>query len=524
MAEETFFDLPNVPEEFGVKLPTADLRRINFTALEYDTLVRACVEYIKTYYPGQFNDWVENNGIVMLIDLISFVGSALAERGEVLAQESFLPTAFSRQAVSNHLQLIDETLRAATPATVNVEVSVPTPLATSLNIPPGVIFSLTGADGRLLTYELYRAPDNWTDPITILPGKRGVVAFGIEGKFETPLVAVSAGGPDQSIDITNSANIIDSPVFVDIRSGSIEKRWDRISVIERAGPNDEVFEVDRIENGIRVRFGDDRAGKAPLAGEEITITYRVGGGSRGIIGSGRINESRPFQPEPPASAPVEVTFRNNNPSEGGLDEEDIEDAKKRAPREAATIEAAVGGPEYAQLAAGYSHPVFGTVAKAVAAVRTSLNANIVEVYILAEGSEGPVKPSVGLKKGLKNYLEEINVITDEVRALDGEIKRIKLVMDVIMNKDAEASTVKDEVETAINNFFNPRNFELGQEFYLDDITSPVKSIDGVKFTRVFEPVDDILKTNKLADPGEFGVGTNELITLGEKQIRYYFEA
>jgi hypothetical protein len=50
MAEETFFDLPNVPEEFGVKLPTADLRRINFTALEYDTLVRACVEYIKTYY------------------------------------------------------------------------------------------------------------------------------------------------------------------------------------------------------------------------------------------------------------------------------------------------------------------------------------------------------------------------------------------------------------------------------------------------------------------------------------------
>jgi len=523
MPEETFFDLPNVPDDFGVKLPTADLRRIQFTALDYDTLLRAAIEYIRTYYPTQFNDFVDNNGIIMLVDLLSFLGSIISERGEVLAQESFLPSTFTREATSSHLKIINEALRAATSAVVDVEVSVPSPLPTTLQIPAGTLFNLTGADGKLLTYEIYRAPDNWVDPIQVLPTKRGVVAFGIEGKFDTPKVVVSAGGANQTIDIISDQNVLSAPIFVDVKSGAVTRRWTQIAVIERAGPEDEVFEVIRIEKGIKVLFGDDRAGRALISGEEITTTYRIGGGSRGRIGSGRINESRPFQPDPPASAPVEVTFRNLRPSQGGLDEENIEDAKKRAPRESATLNAAVSGPDYAQKASGYSHPVFGSVLKSVATVRTSLNANIVEMYVLADGEDGPVKPSLGLKNGLSVFLEEINAPTDEVRVLDGEIKRIRLEMDVIMDKDADAPVVKDQVETAIANFFNPKNFELGKELYLDDITTPVKMIDGVKFTRVFDPADDILKTNKLADPAAFGIGLNEMIVLGEQQIRFYFE-
>jgi len=521
--EETFFQLPTSPEEFGVKLPTADLRRINFTALEFDTIVRAAVEYIKTYYPGQFNDFVENNGIVMMIDLIAFIGSAIAERGDVLVQESFLPTSFSEEAVSNHLNLINEELRRATSAVVDIEVSVASPLPTAINIPAGIAFNLTGADGDLLTFELFRAPDNWTDPIQIPPGKRGVVAYGIEGMFETPVVAISAGGPNQTIDVLNDKNILDSPTLVDVRSGASTSRWERVSIIERANPNDEVYEVRTIEGGVRFVFGDDIAGKALLAGEEITITYRTGGGSRGQIGSNRINESRPIQPEPPASATVEVTFRNLNPSTGGLDAETLDDAKKRAPRQAATLGAAVSGSDYAELASGYSHPVFGSVQKAIAAVKTSLNANVVELYILAVGESEPVKPSVGLKNGLKTYLEETNVITDEVRVEDGALKRVDVTANVIMSRNSDAALVKDQVDTAIDNFFANTNFDMGQEFYLSDLYSTIQSIDGVKMAAIFTPTDDILATDKLAGEDERGVGVNELIILGQKQLNFYYE-
>jgi predicted phage baseplate assembly protein len=370
---------------------------------------------------------------------------------------------------------------------------------------------------------LYRAPDNWTDSIQIPPGKRGVIGFGIEGKFETPMVTISAGGPDQIIDIINENNILDEPIFIDVRSGSMMKRWARIEIIERAGPNDEVFEISPIDGGVRVRFGNDKAGKAPLSGEEVTATYRTGGGSRGRIGSNRINESRPLQPEPPASATVEVAFRNLNPSTGGLDSESLDDAKRRAPRQAATLDAAVSGPEYAELASDYSHPVFGSVQKAVATVRTSLNANIVELYVLAVGEDEPVKPSVGLKNGLKTELEETNVITDEVRVLDGELKRVDVDANVVVNRNADAAIVKDEVESAVEAFFDPRNFDLGQEFYLSDLYSAIKAIDGVKFVTIFTPTDDILATNKVASPDEDGVGLNELIILGQTTLRFYFE-
>lgn len=519
---EVEFKLPIDPEEFGVKLPTASLRRIDFTALEYDTLMRSCIEYIKAYYPDQFNDFVDNNGIIMLLDLLSYIASTIAERGEVLVQESFLPTAFSEEAVSNHISLIDEKFQLPTPAVVDVECSVTSSLPTTLNIPAGLKFNLTGADGNPMTYELYRAPDNWSDTIQILPGKRGVVAFGIEGQFETPYTAISSGGPNQTLDIIND-NILDDPIFTSITSGSgVSTRWTRVDAVERSGPNDEVFEVARIEGGIRIKFGDDVAGKTPKSGEIISVEYRVGGGSRGRIGSNIINETRSFVLESPVSAPIEVQFRNIKPSSGGDDSESIDAAKKRAPREAATLNAAVSGTDYAELATDFSHPVFGSVLKAIATVRTSLNANIVEIYALAEGSELPVTPSSGLKKGLKTYLEDINALTDEVRVLDGAIKRVKLTANVVMDNGADAPRVKSQVETAINNFFDISNFDMGQELYLSDIYDTIKAVDGVRFVSIFDPTDDILNTGNLADPSAFGVGMNELIVLGETQLQFYF--
>jgi hypothetical protein len=242
-----------------------------------------------------------------------------------------------------------------------------------------------------------------------------------------------------------------------------------------------------------------------------------------VIGSNRINESRPIQPEPPASATVEVTFRNLNPSTGGLDAETLDNAKKRAPRQAATLGAAVSGPDYAELASDYSHPVFGSVQKAIAAVKTSLNANIVELYVLAVGETEPVKPSVGLKNGLKTSLEETNVITDEVRVMDGELKRVDVTANVIMSRNSDAALVKDQVDSAVDNFFATANFDMGQEFYLSDLYSTIQNIDGVKMVAIFTPTDDILATGKLAGEDERGVGTNELIILGQKQLKFYYE-
>ena len=379
--DETLFDLPTSPEEFGVVLEPASLRRINFSALEYPEMRRALIEYIQTYFPEQFNDFVANNGIIMVLELVAYIGSVLSQRSDILVDESFLPTARSVTAVDQHLQLINNRIQRPTPAVVDIEISLPAAAPVPVRIAAGTRFNLVGADGFPLVYELYRAPDNFDDEIVIFPGQRGTIGFGIEGAFAAPLVAESSGGPDQIIEVLDE-NVLDSPIIVESDVGGEIVRWRRIDNIERADANDQVFEARFLENALQIRFGNDINGRAPLSGETITVRYRIGGGIRGRISSNAINESRPVNPDAPVSAPVQVLFRNPAPSNGGNDVETIERAKARAPRESATLQSAVSGENYSIQAQSFNSPIFGSVLKAVATVRTSLNANIVEVYDL----------------------------------------------------------------------------------------------------------------------------------------------
>lgn len=551
MADETVFDLPTEPDEFGVVLPPAELRRINFSALDFVTMRRALVEYIKTYFPNDFNDFVASNGAVMFMELVAAVGNILSERSDILVDESFLPTAQTKEAVINHLRLINQEIKRATPAIVDVEISINTPAQTQVSMRSGLRFNLVGADGLPLTYEIYRAPGDFSSNIIIPPNKRGVIAFGIEGRFADPIIATSAGGPDQEIEILDR-NVIDDPIFVDVSTGDDTVQYVRVRNIERYTSNDMVFEVRFAEDRAKIVFGDDVTGKAPLAGQTITIRYRVGGGIRGRIGTNTINETRPITPVAPASAPVEVLFRNPSPSSGGTDEEDLETAKARAPKDAATLDSATTGEDYAQRAKSFSHPVFGSVLKAIAVLRTGvedasgiaqrvraaasideavaildanfINRNIVELYVLAEGPDSvPVQPSAGLKQGLVQFFSELAVFTDEVRALNGEIKPVNFRANVIMSRSADAGTIRESVNQVINDFFSVDNFDMGQPLYISKLYEAIQSVPGVKSAKIFEPADDVLPTKQLASTGSIGVGFNELITLGEKNVLFFFE-
>lgn len=551
MAEETVFSLPTEPDEFGVILPPAELRRINFSALDFVTMRRALVEYIKVYFPNDFNDFVASNGAVMFMELVAAVGNILSERSDILVDESFLPTAQTKEAVINHLRLINQQIQRATPAVVDVEVTIDNAAATQISITPGLRFNLVGADGFPLSYEIYRAPGDFNSAIVIPPNKRGVIAFGIEGRFADPIIVESAGGPDQVIEILDR-NVLDDPIIVEVTTGNDVIEYTRVTNLERYASNDTVFEVRFAEDRTNVIFGDDNAGKSPLAGQTITVRYRVGGGIRGRIGTNTINESRPVTPLAPASAPVEVLFRNPAPSSGGYDEESLEAAKTRAPKDAATLNSATTGEDYSQLSKSFSHPVFGSVLKAVAVLRTGvedaasvaqqvraaasiddavrildaqfINRNLIELYILAEGPDNvPVKPSAGLKQGLVQFFSELAVLTDEVRVLDGEIKPVDFRANIIMSRTADAGTIRESVNTVIDDFFNVRNFDMGQPLYVSKLYEAIQSVPGVKFVKIFEPADDIISTKKLAVPGSAGVGFNELITLGKKNVLFFFE-
>lgn len=522
---ETLFELPNTPDEFGVVLPPPNLRRLDFSGLDYTTARRAGIEYIKTYFPDDFNDFIASNGMMMLLEIFSSGVGKLSLRGDILANEGTLPTAQTEEAVVNHLALINQRIRRQTPAVVDIEVSVDQPTFTDIEIQPGTSFNTNGPDSSPVTYEIYRAPGDWTGKIVIPAGKRGVIAYGLEGSFSTPVVVTSAGGPNQNYTVQD-AGILESPIFVTITVGNTTEEWKVITEpIERYGPTDKVVEVIFIDDKVKFRFGDDVTGQSPVSGSAIEFQYRVGGGIRGRIGVGQIDTSRQLTPLPPANAATSVRFRNVSPSSGGTDRESLEAAKKRAPRDFALQRSIVTAEDYAQAASNFSHPVFGAISKALASIRTSKNANLVEIYALAEGPDGlPVAPNAGLKAGLVTYFSDLNVLTDYVEVLDGAIRPVDIEMTVIVNRNADASVVKERVENSITSYFNITKWEMGLPFYLSNFIETIKRIDGIAYVDVFVPQGNILPTGKPADPtNKTGIGFNELVVEGSRKVTYYYE-
>lgn len=531
--EQTLFDLPVSPDQISILLPPAKLRRINFSALDFTTARDATFEYIRTYYPDDFNDFVASNGIIMLSEVQASNVSKIALRGDLLSNEGFLPTCTTELAATQHLALINQKFRTQTPAVVDIEVTVQSPLTTNLEISPGMRFTVKGPDNKPVYYEIYRAPGDFTSNIVVPASKRGVIAFGLEGRSIGPVRATSTGGINQTITISNSS-ILEQPVTVQVCTGPDCEYWTVVTEpLERYGPNDKVVNAQFYSDYMTLTFGDDVNGKAPLAGQEIQINYRIGGGSRGRIGSYAIDETRPVSPLPPADAPIQVLFRNTTPSSGGTDRETLEQVKKRAPRDFAVRAFATTRPasivtdaDYVEVAGTFAHPVYGAVAKAIATIRTGLNANLVELYILAQGANGLVTPSLGLKLALQTYIDEFNVLTDTLSVLDGAVKPIEVDMTVVVNRNADASFVRTQVNEALNTFFATTNREMGQALYITDIIEIITAIDGVLYVDLFQPANNILPTGLLggANPTDAtGVGVNEIIVEAQRNIRIYYE-
>ena len=439
----------------------------------------------------------------------------------MLAGESFLPTAQSEDAITNHLALIGQVRRRATPAIIDVECSVANPIGSDIRISAGLQFSVSGEDGSAIIYEIFKSPSDLTGDIVIPSEKQGVIAYGVEGTTETTTVT-SSGVINQVVTVNTTEDVIESPIKIEIINGSITDEWNQIDHIERAGANDKAYEARFFDGRVEFVFGDNITGEAPVPGASIKMTYRLGGGSRGRIGAGVINEQRSIAPEPPFTASVVTNFRNITPSAGGVDKESIEDAKRRAPLDAATHDSVVTASDYAQLVASFSHPIFGTVSKAVATVRTSLNANRVELYILAEGTNGPMAPNQGLKRAVESHIEDLNVLTDHVVVLDAKIRAIDVEATVVVSRSSDASVVKINVDQAIDDFFNIKNWEPGEALYISQLYDAINQVPGVKYTDIFTPADNILATGQV-DSTEDGIDVNELITLGNKEIKYYYE-
>ena len=48
--------------------------KINLTAFDFDTIRKSMVDYLRLTYPDSFNDWIENDEFIFILDTIAMLG------------------------------------------------------------------------------------------------------------------------------------------------------------------------------------------------------------------------------------------------------------------------------------------------------------------------------------------------------------------------------------------------------------------------------------------------------------------
>ena len=81
-------------------------RSADFQAYDFQTLRKAMLDYLRLYYPEDFNDFTESSEYIALIDLIAFMGQSLAFRTDLNARENFIDTAERRDSILKLAKLV----------------------------------------------------------------------------------------------------------------------------------------------------------------------------------------------------------------------------------------------------------------------------------------------------------------------------------------------------------------------------------------------------------------------------------
>ena len=68
-------------------------KNADFQSYDFQTLRKTMIDYLRLYYPENFNDYIESSEYIAIIDLIAFLGKSLALRTDLNARENFIDKA-----------------------------------------------------------------------------------------------------------------------------------------------------------------------------------------------------------------------------------------------------------------------------------------------------------------------------------------------------------------------------------------------------------------------------------------------
>jgi len=485
-----------------VNYPVIDKSQlINYAATDFESLRASLIEYIKTVYPLDYQNFSESDLGVMLIELVAYMGAIMSMKADMLANENYLATAKNRNNVKKLLELIGIRMKGPVGAAADASLTLDNGASqfTEMTLPVirRVIGITSPEDGGIINYTLYKVEngqlaDARADGAIVLNVSESDSTAStvwsnlalLEGALVTETGTLTSKATQKSITL-NSGPIIEKSVtvFITANDNSVTGAWTQVdSLFSASGGGQKYFEVVYGDDfSATILFGDGYNGKSLPTGADYSVTYRVGGGTRGNIASEIIN--------------VKVTDSNNQTgtiqnislATGGRDAESVDHAKRYAPLYFKLQDRLVTAEDYSTFANAFCGTV-GATGKARAVVRDAYSsANVIDIYLLQVASNLQLQQAtIEFKKQLLDAMESKKMLTDEIVIVDGVIRTIDLVITARIDKYnlPREEEIKARIRDGLINYFNVDNFDFGKPLIVSDVARAVFSLPEIRYATV----------------------------------------
>lgn len=321
---------------------------------------------------------------------------------------------------------------------------------------------------------------------------RNEVAGSTDGRPGTKLrlantTIVERDRPEQ---VTTAAGVVTVPsVLLEIDEGLGFETWQEVDDFYASGPDDQHFRLNR--NTGEIEFGDGDHGRIPLANPTgdpnvIAREYRHGGGRRGNVAAGQLTALQ-------SSIDGVSGVTNLRAALGGSDEEELDDAKLRAPQALKSKGRAVTAEDFEYLAIS-TPAVRLRRAKALPLYHPRFTGapipGTVTVVIVPDSDAPNPTPSEATRRIVCRHLEQHRLLTSEVFIIAPAYRLVRIEADVVIAASADLAEVKHGVEDALTRYFHPLDggsdgtgWPFGGEIFYSSVLRVLLQVPGVERIR-----------------------------------------
>jgi len=255
-------------------------------------------------------------------------------------------------------------------------------------------------------------------------------------------------------------------------------RWHEMEHFYFSKPNSRHYIIDR--NRGEIIFGDGERGMIPPGGNEITCSYRSGGGGKGNVKAETINKPR-------TTFPYIDSVTNHVAADGGAEEEKLERARELGPQTIKHRDRAVTYEDFEWLAKEASPKVARV--KCLPNKDPSLKSKPgwVTLMIVPESEELKPLPTMELANVIDKYLDS-RTPPIQINLTGPGYIGVRVKAEVIPKSIIEAKTVEGRIIDNLDRFLHPlhggpeeKGWAFGRNVYISEVYEVIENTEGVDY-------------------------------------------